>query len=50
MRRLEEIFGKGCRTEIEETKSKEEIVRRIEDLSKREAQFEEWENMRQESK
>ena len=50
MRRLEEIFGRGSRQEIENATTKEKIVERIEELSKREEQFEVWEKMRQEAK
>ena len=49
-RRLEEIFGKGIRQEIEGAATKEKIAERIEELSKREEQFEEWERMRHEAK
>ena len=49
-RRLEEIFGKGSRQEIEGATTKEKIAERIEELSKREEQFEEWERMRREAK
>ena len=49
-RRIDEIFGnrRGC--EIEKATTTERIVERIEELSKREAQLEEWERMRQEAK
>ena len=50
MRRLEEIFGRGSSQEIENATTKEKIVERIEELSKREEQFEVWEKMRQEAK
>ena len=49
-RRLDEIFGSGSGEEIEKATTTEKIVERIEELSKREAQFEEWETMRQESR
>ena len=49
-KRLEEIFGRGSRQEIEKAATNEKIVERIEELSKREEQFEEWERMRRESK
>lgn len=46
----EAIFGKGSSKEIEEATTKEKIVERIEVMSKREEQMEEWEKMRQEAK
>ena len=49
-RRLEDIFGKGSRQEIENARTREKMIERIEELSKREAQFEEWEEARQERK
>ena len=49
-RSLEAIFGKGRSKEIEEATTKEKIVERIEEMSKREAQFEEWEEMRRQVK
>ena len=49
-RSLEAIFGKGSSKEIEEASTKEKIIERIEEMSKREAQFEEWEMMRREKK
>ena len=48
--RLEEIFGNGSGDEIEKSTTTEKIVERIEELSKREAQFEEWETMKGESR
>ena len=36
-RRLEEIFGRGSSQEIENATTKEKIVERIEELSKRES-------------
>ena len=50
MKRLDEIFGKGSGHEIEKATTDGKIVERIEKLSKREAQLEEWERMRRESK
>ena len=49
-RRLDEIFGNGIGDEFEKASTTEKIVERIEDLSKRESQFEEWETMIQETK
>ena len=49
-RRIEAIFGKGSAQEIGDATTKERIVERIEELSKREQQFEEWEKMRQDAK
>ena len=49
-RRVEEMFGKGSGQEIGNATTKEKIVERIEELSKREQQFDEWERMRTESK
>ena len=49
-KRLEKMFGKGSSQDIEKATSKDKIVERIEDMSKREAQFDEWEKMRQEVK
>ena len=43
MRRLEEIFGRGSSQEIEKAITNEKIAERIEELSKREEQFEMWE-------
>ena len=48
--RLEEIFGGGCSQEIENVTAIEKIVERIEELSKREEQFEKWENIKEEAK
>ena len=50
MKRLDEIFGIGSSQEIEKATSAEKIVERIEELSKREEQLEEWEKMRQAAK
>ena len=47
---MEEIFGKGSRHEIENVTAREKIVERIEDMSKTEQQYEEWEAMRREEK
>ena len=49
-RKLDEIFGKGTSKDIEEATTEEMIVERIEQVSKREAQFDFWENMRREAK
>ena len=49
-RRFEEIYGSGSRQEIEEATTREKDIERIEEVSKREEQFEVWENMRQESR
>ena len=49
-RRLVCIFGEGSNQEIEEATTIETIVQRIEEMAKRETQFEEWEKMRQEAK
>ena len=48
--RLEKIFGVGSSQEIEKATTKEKIVERIEEMSKREEQFDEWEKMRQGAK
>ena len=50
MKRLDEIFGKGSGREIEKAVTEQKIVERIEEMSKREVQFEEWENMRKEAR
>ena len=42
-RTMEEIFGKRSQKEIENVTAREKIVERIEDISKTEQQFEEWE-------
>ena len=49
-RRFEEIFGIGSRQEIENVKTPEKIAERLEEMSKREAQFAIWEDMRREAK
>ena len=49
-RSLEAIFGKGSSKEIAEATTNQKIVERIEEMSKREVQFEEWEKMRRENK
>ena len=49
-RRLEEIFGKGSSKEIETATTVDKCIERIEDISKREEQFEEWEKMRREKR
>ena len=46
----EAIFGKGSSKEIAEATTNQKIVERIEEMSKREVQFEEWEKMRREKK
>ena len=48
--RIEELFGKGSSQEIGDATTKEKIVERIEELSKREQQLDEWEKMRQDAK
>ena len=47
---LEETVGGECSHEIENVTTMEKIVERIEELSKREEQFEEWEKMRRDAK
>ena len=42
-RSLEAIFGNDSSKEIEEATTIEKIIKRIEEMSKREVQFEEWE-------
>ena len=49
-RRLEEIFGQGSRQELEGATAMDKIIERIEQMSKREAQFDKWEKMRQDFK
>ena len=49
-RRIEAIFGKGSGQEIGAATTKEKIVEKIEEMTKREQQFDQWEKMRQESK
>ena len=49
-KRLEEIFGKGSRQEIEKAETNEKIAERIEEMAKREEQFIIWEGMRRETK
>ena len=49
-RNIEKMFGKGCKEEIEKVTTIEKIVERVEEMSKRETQFEEWENMRKEAR
>ena len=49
-KRLEEIFGKGSGEEIRMATTMEKIVERIEEMSKREEQFDKWEQMRLEAK
>ena len=50
MRRIEVIFGKGSRREIEKAATTEKIIERIVEMSKADEQFEMWEKMRQEAK
>ena len=50
LRRLEKIIGRGSSKEIVEADTSEKIVERIQELSKREEQFDEWETMRKEAK
>ena len=47
---VQDIFGKGSHQEIEKAKTDDKIVERIEEMSKAEHQFEEWERMRREEK
>ena len=49
-KRLETIFGIGSGQEIETATTKEKTVERIEELSKREQQLDEWERMKKEAK
>ena len=49
-RKMDEIFGKGSCQEIEGITVREKIAERIEEMSKTEQQFEEWETMRREAK
>ena len=49
-RSVEEIFGKGSREEIAKMTDIQKIVERIVEMSKNEAQLEEWEKMRSEAK
>ena len=48
--KVEEIFGKGSSQELEKETAREKIIERIEEISRSEAQFDEWEKMRQEAK
>ena len=48
--RIEEIFGKGSSQEIGNSTTKEKIAERIEELSKREQQLDEWQKMRLDTK
>ena len=50
MQRVEEMFGNGSGQENWNATTKEKIVERIEELSKREQQLDEWEMMRTEAK
>ena len=50
VKRLESIFGKGSGQEIVKIETNEKIAERIEELSKREEQYEKWEKMRQDTK
>ena len=47
---MDEIFGRGSSKEIEKATTTEKIIERIEELSKREEQFDKWEQMRQEAR
>ena len=49
-RRLERIFGNGTGDENEKATTTEKTVERIDELSERETQFDEWETMRRELK
>ena len=46
---LEKIFGEGSSQEIAKASTEEKIVERIEDMARRETQFDEWEKMRKEA-
>ena len=48
-KRLEKIFGVGSTREIEKATSKDKIVERIEEMSLRDKQFDEWEKVRLEA-
>ena len=50
LKRLDEIFGKGSRQEVENVTTDKQIVEKIEEMSKREEQFDTWEQMRREAK
>ena len=47
---IEDIFGRGSSQETEKAMAKEKIIQRIEEIAKREPQFDEWEKMRQDTK
>ena len=49
-RRVDQIFGKGSSQEIKTAMTKEKMVERIEEMAKREEQFDKWETMRKEAK
>ena len=49
-RNIEKMFGKGCKEENEKVTTMEKIVERVEEMSKRETQLEEWETMRKEAR
>ena len=46
---LEKIFGEESSQEIAKASTEEKIVERIEDMARRETQFDEWEKMRKEA-
>ena len=50
VKRLENIFGYGSGKEIEEATTREKVIERIEEMSKREEQFALWEKTRKEFK
>ena len=50
LKRVDEIFGKRSCHEIENVKTDNKIVERSEEMSKREEQFDTWEQMRREAK
>ena len=50
VRRVEDIFGKGSGQDIETEWTNQSIAKRIEEMAKREEQFDEWEKMKQNAK
>ena len=48
--KLDEIVGKGSHQEVSRAMTNEKIAERIEELSRREEQFEKWETTRKEAK
>ena len=47
---MDKFFGTGSSQEIRNASTEEKIVERIEEVAKREAQYDEWEKMRQVAK